>query len=238
MPWFASIRSAGVVLLVGTMAALAADKDDGIVVDKEKRTITIPVKVAPRKIDDPGYKEVYPVEVIATWPFRKEPPGGQKAHETIVTFDFAVKPSDIHKALESIGVKPGKPALGEGDGEKMPTAEGPKVNIFLEFPGIDGSPKRVPIEKTIVSRDNPKLPLPKMEWRFTGSVMKKFADKKDEVYGADTSGTLISIFPVTDTTVFQSNLTMKEEKLVKIEANKTLLPKEGTPCKLVIEVPK
>ena len=42
--------------------------------------------------------------------------------------------------------------------------------------------------------------------------MKKLPDKKEEVYGADISGTLITIFPVTDQAVFQSNLTMKEEK--------------------------
>src|SRR4051794_22637245 len=91
----------GVVLVTGAMV-MAGPTD--IIVDKEKRTITIPAKVAPRKIDDPRYKEIYPIEVIATWPF----PKGAKAHETVVTYD--VKPSDVHKALESLGVKPGKPA--------------------------------------------------------------------------------------------------------------------------------
>ncbi len=57
------------------------------------------------------------------------------------------------------------------------------------------------------------------------------------MYGADLSGTLISIFPVTNETVFQTNLTMKEEKYVKLETNKKLLPKEGTAVKLILEVP-
>ena len=57
------------------------------------------------------------------------------------------------------------------------------------------------------------------------------------VYGADLTGTLISIFPVTNQTVFQTDLTMKEEKFLKLETKADLLPKVGTPVKLVIEVP-
>ncbi len=61
-------------------------------------------------------------------------------------------------------------------------------------------------------------------------------NKPDMVYAADLSGTLIAIFPVTDKTVFQTNMTMKEEKFVKLETDKKLLPKEGTPVKLILEV--
>jgi hypothetical protein len=64
-------------------------------------------------------------------------------------------------------------------------------------------------------------------------------NKPEKVYGADlpNNGTLIAIFPVTDQTVFQSNLTMKEEKYVKLETDKKLLPREGTAVKLILEVP-
>src|SRR5580692_5385234 len=82
------------LLVVSLPAALAADKEPArVVVDKEKRTVTIDAKIAPRKIDDPRYKEIYPIEVIACWGF----PKGQKAHETVVTIE--VKPSDVHKAI-------------------------------------------------------------------------------------------------------------------------------------------
>jgi hypothetical protein len=108
----------------------------------------------------------------------------------------------------------------------------------LEFPGADGKPKRVPIERTLIDPKTNK-PMPKVKWRFTGSVMSKPDPSKEEkVYGADMTGTLISIFPVTDETVFQTNLTMKEEKYLKLETDKKLLPPIGTPVKLVIEVPK
>src|SRR5262249_58609026 len=121
-----------------------------------------------------------PFGVAACGPYRAEPPGGKKAHETLVPFDSAIKPSDVHKALESIGIKRGKPVYGDVP-EK---AAGPAVKIFLEVPGPDGQPKRVPIEKCLVSVGTMK-PMPKVEWRFTGSVMKQpDPNAAQTVYGA------------------------------------------------------
>ena len=56
--------------------------------------------------------------------------------------------------------------------------------------------------------------------------------KTDEVYGADLSGTLIAIYPVTNETVCQTSLTMKEEKYLKLETDPALIPKEGTAVNL------
>lgn len=235
MRLFFPIRLAAAGLMIAAVAVQAADKDEakGVTVDKEKRLVIVDCKVAPRKIDDPAYKEIYPIEVIACWPFRKNPAGGQKAHETVVTFDFSVKPSAVHQAIESLGVKPGKPVIGGIDEPK-----GHKVGIFLEFAGADGQMKKLPIERTLVNRDNPKLKLPPFEWRFTGSVMKQPDPNKPEtVYGADLTGTLISVFPVTDQTVFQTDKTMKDEKYIKMETNTKLLPPVGTAVKLIIQVP-
>ena len=69
----------------------AAPPPPGFTVDKEKKEILIPCKMAPRKLA--SLPEIYPIEVVATFPT----PRGQKAHETVVNFD--VKPSDVHKAL-------------------------------------------------------------------------------------------------------------------------------------------
>ena len=55
-------------------------------------------------------------------------------------------------------------------------------------------------------------------------------------YGADLTGSLLALFPVTDETVLQTDWTMKEEKYLKLEVNTQVMPKEGTPVKLVIEV--
>src|SRR5215813_15325461 len=80
----------------------AGKESAGVKVDKDKRTVTIDAKIAPRKLE---YLkgEIYPIEVIACWPH----PKGKKAHETIVTID--VMPSAVHKALEEVGLKAGKP---------------------------------------------------------------------------------------------------------------------------------
>jgi hypothetical protein len=211
-----------IALLFMGQPVLAADAPAGIVVDKDKKTITIPAKIAPRKINDPRYTEIYPIEVIACAEF----PKGQKAHETVITVD--VKPSDVHKALESLGLKAGKPAnAGSGEDAK---AEGPVLKISLELP----NGKMVPIEKTLVDKKTGKT-MPALKWHFTGSAMKKLdPNKPDETYGADKTLTLIGIFPVTDETVIQSNLTMKDEPIVKMETNKALLPPEGTAVKLII----
>ena len=213
------------LLLLLVASATAQDKPgEAIKIDKEKKTVTIASKIALRKL--PNLSEIYPIEVIASLPA----PKGQKAHETVVTFE--AKPSDIHKALESLGLKPGKPAKGEGA-----AAEGPEVKIFLDLPGASGLMKRLPIEKALVDRKTAKA-MPPLKWIFTGSISKQPDPNKPEtVYGADSTGTLIAIFPVTDETVFQTSLTMKDEPLIKLETNTKVLPEIGTDVQLVIQVP-
>ena len=144
---------------------------------------------------------------------------------------FNVKPSDVDKALQELGLKPGKPARGEGQ-----TATGPVVGIYLVLPSVGGKQRIVPIERAM-SEPRTGKPLPHFQWRFTGSVMRQPDPTKDfKVYGADLTGTLISIFPVTDETVFQSDLTMKEEPYMKLETNQNLLPPEGTAVQMMIQV--
>jgi hypothetical protein len=224
--WFGAL--AGAVLW--SVPAGAEDKKEtaGIVVDKAKRTVTIDAKIAPRKLDDEKYGgKIYPLEVIACWGY----PKGQKAHETLVTIE--VMPSAVHKAVESLGLKPGKPVQGES----KTLAEGPEVNLYLEIPNAVGGSRRVSIEKTMVDPKSNK-PMPKVKWRFTGSVLTKPNPDKDEtIYGADATGTLIAIFPVTDQTVIQGALRFKDQDYLKLETDPAIVPKVGTPVKLVIEVP-
>ena len=220
-------RASLLLILAVSVSGRAAEKS-GVVVDKDKRTVTIDAKVAPRKINDPKYMNIiYPIEVIACWAY----PKGQKAHETVVTIE--AKPGEVHKALETLGLKPGKPVVGD----VKEGARGPAVNVYIEVPTSTGT-RRVPIEKVLIDPRSGKS-MPKVKWIFTGSAMKKPDPQKDEkVYGADLTGTLIAIFPVTDETVMQTSLTMKEEKYLKLETDTKVLPKEGTPVKLVLEVAK
>jgi hypothetical protein len=219
-------------LLLFAPAAFAADDKlpAAIKVDKEKKTVSIDAKVAPRKVLD----EVYPIEVIACWAYKKDPkPGdraGKKAHETVLTID--VLPSDVAKAMEQLGAKAGKPGYGEDQ-----AAEGPDVNIYIDVPQKEGDPKRLTLDKVLLDPKT-KKPMPKgVKFKFTGSGPRKATGDQPEVaFGADASGSLIYIFPVDVETVFQSSLSMKDEKFLKLEVNKDVLPKEGDPVKLVIEL--
>src|SRR5437870_13646784 len=70
-----------VVLAMGAKA-FEADPAGGVIVDKDKKTVTVPCKIAPRKLAK--LDQIYPEEVIACWPESKN---GQKAHEKEVVFD-------------------------------------------------------------------------------------------------------------------------------------------------------
>jgi hypothetical protein len=226
-------RILGLLFVLFALALVAApltradDKPGSqMVVDKEKKTITITCAMAPRKLAK--YTEVYPLEIVACYPDDYEIQG-KKAHETVVTFT-KIKPSEVHKALESFGLKPGKPGMGVGQ-----TGSGPEVKIYLEVPGADGQPQKVPIEKTMQDRKTAK-PMPALKWYFTGSAMQQPNPEKDEkVYGADVTGTLIAIFPVTNETVIQAHLKFEDQELLRLETNKNVVPKEGAPVKLIIE---
>jgi hypothetical protein len=208
------------------LARASADDAKGVTVDAAKRTVSVDAKVAPRKL--PHLDKTYPIELVACWPH----PRGKKAHETVVTID--ADPSAVHKGLEQLGLKAGKPAKGEGA-----KAEGPEVNVYLEVPDGAGGTKRLTMDKFLIDPVT-KKPAPKVKVRFTGSVMSPVDPNKpdEKKYGADLTGSLLALFPVTDETVFQTDWTMKEEKYLKLDVNTQVLPKEGTPVKLVIEVPK
>ncbi len=203
--------------------------DKAIVVDKAAKRITIQAKVAPRKLAK--YDQIYPIEVIACWADDHKPPG-QKAHETVVTYD--VLPSEVHRVLvEDFGLKPGKPAKGDSE-----PATGPELAIFLEVPGASGLPRKIPIEKALIDKKT-NMAMPRLKYFFTGSTVKQpNPDKPDKVYSADLTGNLICVFPVTDEVVIQTNLSMQDEPLLKLETDKRVLPDEGTPVKLIIEVKK
>ncbi len=182
----------------------------GVTVDREGKAVRVPCRIAPRKL--PNLPDVYPIEVLATLPA----PKGQKAHETAVVVDAA--PSEVHKALESLGLKPGRP----GRGDEAPA--GPELEVILEI----APARQVRIERILVDRRTGR-PLPPVRWHFTGSVRKEGG-----VYAADASGTLVTVFPVTDEAVIQSSLTMRDEGMLKLETAKDLLPPEGTAATLVL----
>jgi len=196
---------------------------DALKVDAATKTLTLKCAIAPRKLAH--LNEEYPIEVIGSWAH----PRGQKAHETVVTFK-GIKPSEIQAAMVALGVAPGTPAYGDTG-----PAKGAEVELSIEFADKAGKVVRFAPEKLMVRKDG--KPLPPIKWLFTGAAMKQpDPEKEAKVPGADLTGTLISVFPVTDSTIFQSQLTMKEEASIKLDTNRDLLPKEGTEAKLIIRV--
>jgi hypothetical protein len=222
-------RFAATAVLLAAVGVTAGGDDPkpaagGVVVDKDKRTVTVAAKVAPRKL--PHLEEKYPIELVAGWPH----PKGKKAHEIVVAVD--ADPSEVHKGLEALGLRPGKPAKG-ADAK----AEGPAVNVFIEVPGADGrTARRLTLDRVLYDPKT-KKPAPKPTFRFTGSVLSAADPTRpdEKKYGADLTGTLIALFPVTDETVLQTDWTMREEKYLKLDVNPDVLPKEGSPVRLVIE---
>ena len=217
------------LVLVGRSAA--EDKKSGVVVNKDKKTITIDAKVAPRKLEHLK-GEVYPIELIACWAH----PKGKKAHETVVTIE--ADPSEVHAGLVQLGLKPGKPARGEAAkrGRPGPQGRGTGSERVHRSARRAGGTKRLTMDKILMDPKT-KKPAPKMTFIFTGSVMIALDPNKPDMkkYGADVTGSLITLFPVTDEVVLQTGWTMKEEKFLKLEVRPDVLPKEGTPVKLVIE---
>jgi outer membrane protein assembly factor BamB len=191
-------------------------------VDTKRRIVSVPCRVAPRKL--PFLAEIYPLEVVASLPA----PSGQKAHETVVTFE--PRPSEIRNALLKIGLKEGKPI--KGDSTLPPT--GDEVRLFLEIPLSAESVQTVALE-TLVVETRTGRSLPRLKWHLTGSAMRQPDPEKDlKVFGADASGTLATLFPVTDETIIQSSLLMSDRQLLRLETNKDVLPPEGTSARLLI----
>ena len=213
----------GIAALGLWAAAVAAGQapPPGFTVDREKKEILIPCRIAPRKL--PNLPEIYPIEVVATY----AAPKGQKAHETVVNFD--AKPSDVHKALESLGLKAGKPARGDDA-----VATGAELDVLLEFADKTGAKKRIGVENILVDRKTGR-PFPPLKWYFTGSSVKQVDPAKpDLTYTADLAGTLIGLYPVTDELIIQTNLTMRDEGAIKIEVGPGLLPPEGKEALLIL----
>ena len=204
-----------------------ADADRGIFVDRKNSRVVVDIEIAPRKL--PHLKQVYPVEVMVTGA------QGKKAHETVLL--SAASPLQVHRALEKLGLKAGEPGIGD----KSPP-RGPEVRIWIEYPGRLGLNKKVDLASAVVDRRTG-LALDggasstgrAVRWLFTGSAMVQ-ADPSStkEIYGAEFSGTLVTIFPVTDETVFQSNLGMDAESLFNLEVA-GILPPIGSKAKLLIE---
>lgn len=205
----------------------ASTRQGGIVIDKKNSRLIVDVEIAPRKL--PHLKQIYPIEVMVTGS------EGKKAHETVLI--SKVSPRRVHRALEQLGLKAGRPGIAD----KRPPV-GPEVRIWIEYPGRSGLSKKVDLASAVVDRRTGlaldggiSSPGSRVRWLFTGSALvRPDPTSEQRAYGAEFSGTLVTIFPVTDETVFQSSLGMDAEALFNLEVA-GILPPVGSKVRLLIE---
>ena len=91
-------------------------------------------------------------------------PGG-KTHESV--FVLNCNPVDMQAGLLLLGLKPGTPSAGLGQGPPNGTA----LDIWVDW--LEGSkPKSLRAENFVVNVEDNRRPLPETPWIFTGSVIE------------------------------------------------------------------
>lgn len=91
-------------------------------------------------------------------------PGG-KTHESVFVLDC--NPVDMQTALLLLGLKPGTPPTGLGQGRPKGTA----LEIWVDWLE-DSNPRSLRAETFVVNVENKRQPLPETPWIFTGSVIE------------------------------------------------------------------
>lgn len=91
-------------------------------------------------------------------------PGG-KTHESVFVLDC--NPVDMQAGLLLLGLKPGTPSAGLGQGPP----NGPPLDIWVDW--LEGTNSRsLRAESFVVNVENNRQPLPETPWTFTGSVFE------------------------------------------------------------------
>lgn len=221
-----------IVLFVFCFGAYAESKDapkpkskpavdlPHIQLDREKKTVDIEGKVCLREGDW--------LELLACV-------RGTKEHESIIA--VRARASHVHLALLLVGLEPGKPQTGRREGEKfiVDPPRGPRVAVSLVYRDKSGKTVEVPASQWILNRNTGK-PMADNEWLFTGSrfetirvPVKPGSEKynEKEVYGADLSGTIMSIVNFGDDLLSRdTNIHNKNDEAVW-QVNTKLVPKIG-----------
>jgi outer membrane protein assembly factor BamB len=198
----------------GRLAFCGPDPQGAVAVDKEKKTVRVPAR-SPRA----SWRTCRRSIRSRSWR-----PGPRRR---------ARRPRDGRDVRSDAERGPqGARVAGAQARQARPrrgSAPGPELELRLEIAAAGNAPARSIRFESILSDKKTGKPLPNIKWHFTGSALK------DGKFGADVSGTLISLYPVTDEVVMQSGLTMREEGMIKLDTAKNQLPPEGTAVTLVIK---
>ena len=201
--------------------ALAAQNADKPELDEKAGTASFAAKVVKQEV----YAELKGVIEYAI--VNK----GGKGYESL--FEAAVDPIALHQALQTLGVQPGKPAYEDDDGKAHPPTGG---TLAIRVEWKDGDKARSePIEAFIIDSTTGK-PMEPVRWLFTGSK-KGFIPtlEKQDLMVLNTNN-LVALHQ-TDGTVLVTN-PVASTTGNRYKTNKDLLPKEGTPVRIVMHALK
>jgi hypothetical protein len=134
----------------------------------------------------------------------------------------------LYLGLQKIGAVPGRPAS-----EGVP-AQGGKLRITVEWKDGD-KPRKEPIE-SFVTDDTTKKPMEKVQWIFAGSKGGYIPETDREGLLVLSTKNLMGLYQGDPTPLITNPLPLMTGNRYK--GNKELLPKEGTPVKIIIEALK
>jgi hypothetical protein len=197
--------------------ALLAQDLEPLKVDEAAKQVTFGAKAA--KIDaQPQLKGA--IEYVITLPHGK-------TYESL--FEAGpIDPMKLFEGLKKIGLKPGHSA------NESATAEGDKLKITVEWK--DGDKTRSEPIDSFIHDEQTKKPLEQKGWIFSGS-------KEGYVPEIDATGLMV-VSSKNLMGLYQGDPTPLITNITPIivghryKANKELLPKEGTPVKIIIEAMK
>lgn len=155
---------------------------------------------------------------------------GGKSYESV--FEAAVDPLALHQGLVKLGVAPGRPARTEED-RKLPP-EGGRLRILVEWKDGD-KPRRAPAAAFVLDTATGKTMEPG-DWLFTGSKKGFIPDLERQDLLVLATKNLVALHH-SDPTVLATNPSDPKDGH-RYKVNKELLPKEGTPVRIVFEAAK
>jgi hypothetical protein len=213
----ASRIPAFVLLLLGSTGIAAAQELEPLKVDEKAGQVSFGAKAC--KLD------VYPqlkgaIEYVITMP-------GGKSYESC--FEAGrLDPLKLNDALQKIGAKPGHPA------NESKTAEGDKLKITVEWKAGEKT-RTEPIESFIIDEEIKKSP-EKVQWIYAGSKKGYVPEIDADSLMVVSTKNLLGLYQNDPTPLITNPLPLMAGHRYK--ANRELLPKEGTPVRIIVEVAK
>jgi hypothetical protein len=134
----------------------------------------------------------------------------------------------LYEGLKKIGAKPGKPAA-----ENAP-AEGAKLKISVEWK--DGDKTRTEPIEAFVYDETTKKPMEKVQWIFAGSKEGFVPELEGMGLMVCAMKNLMGLYQGDPSPLITNPVPLMTGNRYKV--NKELLPKEGTPVKIIMEVAK